>query len=147
MMNDVFPGGARPPIHLTQSESDIVSSLALRHEHNQPVVAAMLLEEIDRAEIHGDGALPDGVIALGSEVDFVDEKSFQLRTVKLVLPADANIALGRVSILTPIGAALYGLSSGQEIDWPDLSGNRRRLRILAVRRPVDDGETPAAARA
>jgi regulator of nucleoside diphosphate kinase len=135
MMDDVFTGGGRPPIHLSESESDLVGNLALRAEHKQPVVAAMLLAEIERAEIHRDDRLPDGVVTLGAEVEFVDEKSCQLRTVTLVMPAEANISLGRISILTPMGAALYGLSTGQSIDWPDLSGQPRRIRILAVRKP------------
>lgn len=134
-MNDVFTGGERPPIHLSERESDLVGNLALRAEHKHPVVAAMLLAEIERAEIHSDDQLPDGVVTMGAEVDFVDEKSSQLRTVQLVMPADANISLGRISILTPMGAALYGLSTGQSIDWPDLSGHPRRIRILAVRKP------------
>ena len=94
----------------------------------------MLLTEIERAEIHNSDTLPDGVVTLGAEVDFLDEKSHQLRTVRLVLPGEANIALGRISILTPMGAALYGLSAGQSIYWPDLEGQERRIRIVAVRR-------------
>jgi transcription elongation GreA/GreB family factor len=37
-----------------------------------------------------------------------------------------------------MGAALYGLSTGQSIDWPDLSGHPRRIRILGVREPEAD---------
>jgi regulator of nucleoside diphosphate kinase len=104
----------------------------------------MLLAEIDRAELHNRASLPDGVVTLGAEIDFVDEKSRQKRTVRLVLPGEANIALGRISILTPVGAALYGLSAGQSIDWPDLGGQERRITILAVRPPVEaDGEKAA----
>ena len=134
-MDVVQPGGTRPPIHLLASESDIVGNLALQAEHCQPVVAAMLLTEIERAEVHNRDTLPDGVVTLGAEVDFLDEKSHRLRTVRLVLPAAANIALGQISILTPVGAALYGLSTGQSIYWPDLEGRERRIRILAVRQP------------
>ncbi len=134
-MDVVQPGGARPPIHLLASESDIVGNLALQAEHRQPVIAAMLLTEIERAEMHSAATLPDGVVTLGSEVDFLDEKSHQLRTVRLVLPGEANIALGQISILTPMGAALYGLSAGQSIFWPDLEGQERQIRIFAVRQP------------
>jgi regulator of nucleoside diphosphate kinase len=134
----------RPPIHLLASESDMVGSLALQVEHRQPVVAAMLLEEIERAELHELETLPDTAITIGSEVDFVDERTNQMRTVELVLPARANIAEGRISILTPIGAALYGLTAGQSIDWPDLDGHERRIRIVRVRQPLD-GEPAAAA--
>jgi regulator of nucleoside diphosphate kinase len=134
-MDELIGGGHRPPIHLLDSESDLVGSLALQAEHNQPVVAAMLLAEIERAELHDAKSLPDNVVTLGSEVDFIDEKTHQLRTVRLVMPAEANIALGQISILTPVGAGLYGLMAGQSIDWPDLEGRDRRIKILAVKQP------------
>ena len=70
---DAFSGcRARPPIHLVDVESDLVGDLALRAEHQHPVVAAMLLTEIDRAELHSRSNLPEGVVTLGAEVDFVD---------------------------------------------------------------------------
>jgi len=134
----------RPAIHVLAEESDLVAGLALTTEQRQPVVAAMLLEEIERAELHELETLPDTAITIGSEVDFVDERTHQMRTVELVLPARANIAEGRISILTPIGAALYGLTAGQSIDWPDLDGHERRIRIVRVRQPLD-GEPAAAA--
>ena len=95
-----------------------VADLALNIEHRHPVVAAMLLDEIERAELHDPETLPDDAVTLGSDVDFVDDKTHQLRKVKLVLPAHANIAEGRISILTPMGAALYGLRAGSSIVWP-----------------------------
>jgi regulator of nucleoside diphosphate kinase len=128
-------GDARPPVHLLATESDMVANLALQTEHRHPVVAAMLLEEIERAELHDSDTLPKTAVTIGSQVDFVDEKTSQLRSVELVLPAKANIAEGRISILTPMGAALYGLAAGQSIDWPDLGGHERRIRILRVRQP------------
>jgi regulator of nucleoside diphosphate kinase len=137
-------GAVRPPLHLLAAESDMVATLALQVEHRQPVVAAMLLEEIERAELHEPGTLPETAVTLGSEVDFIDERTSQLRTVELVLPAMANIAEGRISILTPMGTALYGLTAGQSIDWPDLDGHERRIRILRVRQPSFD-EPPKAA--
>lgn len=137
-MGNHASGEMRPPIHLLAAESDMVANLALQVEHRNPVVAAMLLEEIERAQLHEAETLPDEAVTLGSEVDFIDEKAAQLRTVELVLPAAANIALGRISILTPMGAALYGLMAGQSIDWPDLDGHSRKIRIMRVRQPFDD---------
>lgn len=142
-MGTVPAGCSRPPLHLLASESDMVAALALQTEHRQPVVAAMLLEEIERAELHEPQTLPPEAVTLGSQIDFVDEKSHQLRKVELVLPAAANIAEGRISILTPMGAALYGLTAGQSIDWPDLEGRARRIRIVRVQQPFDG--SPAAA--
>lgn len=135
-------GEERPQIHLLASESDLVADLALHIEHRQPVVAAMLLAEIERAELHEEGTLPGDAIALGSEIDFVDDKTHQLRKVKLVLPVHANIAEGRISILTPMGAALYGLRSGSSIDWPDLDGKKRRITIVRVVQPAAADDAP-----
>ena len=56
--------GPRPPIHLLAAESDIVAGLALRSEGRQPVVAAMLLEEIERAELHDPETMPEGHVRL-----------------------------------------------------------------------------------
>ena len=136
-MADFNAGNARPQIHLLASESDLVADLALRAEHQQPAVAAMLLGEIDRAELHEPETLPEDAVRLGSDVDFVDEKTCQLRKVRLVVPALANIAEGRISILTPMGAALYGLRTNDSIDWPDLDGKSRKIRIVRVLQASD----------
>ncbi len=138
-MATVASGGARPPLHMLAAESDMVATLALQTEHRSPVIAAMLLEEIERAELHEPETLPDTAVTIGSVVDFIDERSGRVRKVQLVLPAQANIAEGRISILTPMGAALFGLTAGQAIDWPDLDGQERRIRILRVRQP-ESGE-------
>lgn len=135
-------GLERPPIHLLASESDVVAALALRSEHRQPVVAAMLLEEIERAELHDSETMPPGHARLNSCVSFVDEKTQKVREVQLVLPARANITAGRVSILTPMGAALYGLAAGHTIEWPDLNGNFRPILVIKVVQP--DGGTAEA---
>jgi len=133
-------GGERPPIHLLAAESDIIAGIALRAEHRQSVVAAMLLEEIERAELHDPDTMPGGHVGLNSFVAFVDERTQQLREVKLVLPGEANFAEGRISILTPMGAALYGLAAGYSIEWPDLSGRPRPIRIVRVTQPNDKGQ-------
>jgi regulator of nucleoside diphosphate kinase len=134
---------ARPQIHLLASESDLVADLALRLEHQQPAVAAMLLGEIDRAELYEPETLPADAVRLGSDVDFVDENTSQLRKIRLVLPALANIAEGRISILTPMGAALYGLRTGDSIDWPDLDGKSRKIRIVRVLQEGAESEQPS----
>jgi regulator of nucleoside diphosphate kinase len=54
------------------------------------------------------------------------------RQVTLVYPGEADIAEGKISILTSIGAALIGLSSGQSIDWTTRDGRVHRLRVETV---------------
>lgn len=132
----ISSGELRPPVHLLSSESDMVADLAVQSEHRSPVVAAMLLNEIYRAELHERDSLPPDAVTIGAKVSFVDERTGRLNKVELVLPAHANIAEGRISILTPMGAALFGLRTGNLIDWPDIHGTPRRLRIVKVVQPA-----------
>jgi regulator of nucleoside diphosphate kinase len=53
--------------------------------------------------------------------------------VSVVYPTEANIDEQRVSILTPVGAALIGMSPAQCIHWRDPDGRTRILTVLDVR--------------
>ena len=130
------PSADKPPIHLIDEDYDIIADLALSIERRSPELSKMLLDEINRAEIHERDALPPDVVAIGSEVEFLDVDAGTTRKVKLVLPAHADIEAGRVSILTSVGAGLIGLRKGQSIDWPCPSGRPRVLRVLNVSRPA-----------
>jgi len=125
----------RPAIHLIDSEYDTIADLALSIERQAPKLAKMLFDEIDRAEIHARGMLPRDVVTLGAEVEVLDEKTGATRRLRLVLPTEADVETGCVSILTPMGAGLIGLKKGQSIDWPYPSGDSRPLKILNVARP------------
>ncbi|WP_380873009.1 nucleoside diphosphate kinase regulator [Sphingomonas sp. DBB INV C78] len=125
----------KPPIRMIDAEADKLATLAMSVETRLPQVAELLLAEIDRAELHAADAMPADVVTMLSTVEFVDEGSGAVRTVSLVWPADADIAAGRISILTPVGAGLIGLSAGQAIRWPDRDGHERRLRITRVTPP------------
>ena len=71
-----------------------------------------------------------------SVVTFLDRGSDASRTVELVYPQEADIDAGKVSILTPVGAGLIGLSQGDSILWPDRDGHERWLEIVDVRAPA-----------
>jgi regulator of nucleoside diphosphate kinase len=58
--------------------------------------------------------------------------------VRLVLPAEADLDAGRISILTPVGAGLIGMRAGDEIDWPCPDGRPRILKIVDVRQSQGD---------
>lgn len=123
---------SRPPIILTEADAESLSGLAATVEDRLPELAAMLTGEIDRATVVADDALPGDVVRMNSTVEFEDENSGLARTVTLVYPAEADIELGKISILTPIGAGLIGLKTGQSIRWPDRDGNDHVLRIVKV---------------
>jgi regulator of nucleoside diphosphate kinase len=62
-----------------------------------------------------------------------------------VFPSDADIAERRVSVLTPIGAALIGLARGASISWETRTGQRRELTVIAVSPPQSNGSMAAEA--
>jgi regulator of nucleoside diphosphate kinase len=115
--------------------SDLVALEALIHqaaEGRDADSAARLDEELARATIVPDHALPRGRVALDSRVRFRDETTGRVRDVTLVLPAEAIPAEGRISVLSPIGSALIGLGIHDRIDWPLPGGKRSRLQVLDV---------------
>jgi regulator of nucleoside diphosphate kinase len=129
-------GAAMPPIRMIDSEADALTELTLQQQRDSLSFYELLLDEIDRATICERGAIASDVVTMGSSVTFRDEKSGAERTVRLVYPAEADIAAGRMSILTPVAAGLIGLSVGQSINWPDRGGVEHRLTIVAVEQPV-----------
>ncbi|HEX8821945.1 MAG TPA: nucleoside diphosphate kinase regulator [Archangium sp.] len=88
--------------------------------------------ELTRAVVVEPTEVPPDVVTMNSRVVYQDEESNETREVTLSYPKDASLEQGRVSVLAPVGAALLGLSVGQEIDWLVPGGRHKRLRILAV---------------
>ncbi|MGZ8347417.1 MAG: GreA/GreB family elongation factor [Allosphingosinicella sp.] len=127
-----------PSIRLVDAEADLLADLALVLESHSPGLAQLILDEVDRAEIVSARDLAPDTVRIGSEVEFVNEANGRVHRVRLVLPFEADIAEGAISVLTFAGAGLIGLSAGQSIAWPDAGGNVRMLRILSVRPPVAD---------
>jgi regulator of nucleoside diphosphate kinase len=125
-------GTAKPPIHISETDYALIASQAMRLEATAPQVAEMLLDEIDRAEVHSRDELPGDVVTLGSVVTFVDESTGVRRCVQIVLPADADIERSSLSIGSHVGAGLIGLRAGQSIHWPCPDGRPRTLRIVDV---------------
>jgi len=124
---------ARPDIILAATDAERLSALALQMEDAAPMAASLLLDEIERAEIRADAAMPDDVVRMHSIVRFRDAAHGAERTVLLVYPAEADISVGKISALSLVGAGLIGLSASQEILWPDMDGRARMLKIMKVK--------------
>lgn len=126
----------KPQIVVTKSDHAILLGLAEAVSAHDEDVAEALISELERAKIVADARIAETVVRLGSTV--VYESEGIARTVTLVLPVDADISKGRVSILTPIGTALLGLSPGQSIDWRARDGRGHRLTVNEVRADTGD---------
>ncbi|MBR1122859.1 nucleoside diphosphate kinase regulator [Bradyrhizobium lablabi] len=121
-----------PDIRVTESDSRRLSSLANSSMELFPRVAHFLAREIERASVVADEKELRGVVRMGSKVAYRDDETGIAREVVLVYPHEANIELSRISILTPVGAALIGLSAGQRIEFQTPGSGTRSVTVLAV---------------
>lgn len=126
--------GLTPPLVIDAAYYERLRGFARLAMRDAPEVAQRLLDEVERAEVVPSDEMPSDVVTIGSLVTYQDTQSGSIRTVRLVLPAEAEPAAQRISVVSPIGAALIGLSVGQTIDWQLREGERRCLRVRAVQR-------------
>lgn len=71
------------------------------------------------------------VVTMDSFVAVQDLSSGHIRHVGLTYPGETDPARDEVSVLSPLGAALLGLSEGQSIGWRT---ERAPWREISVRR-------------
>ncbi|MFL5358509.1 nucleoside diphosphate kinase regulator [Archangium sp.] len=95
-------------------------------------LADTLDAELLRAEVVEPSLVPPDVVTMNSRVVYRDEDTGETREVTLSYPKDASLEQGRISVLAPVGAALLGLSVGQDIEWQQPGGRHKRLRIVSV---------------
>lgn len=133
----------KPPITVSRTDSDRLSRLAASFSDRNPGVAEELLAELDRAKVVEDGRLSSDVVRMGSSLRFTSDLG-EDRHVTLVFPGEADIAEGKVSILTPIGVALIGLSAGQSIDWAARDGRPHLLTVESVEGPASGAASSEA---
>lgn len=123
---------ARPRIVIASTEHAQLLTLADKALDAQPRVAEFLLDELHRAFVVPDGTCAANVVRIGSRVVYREESTARVRRVTLTYPHAANIDLDRVSVLTPIGAALIGMSVAQAIEWPTPDGRKDAITVLDV---------------
>lgn len=89
-----------------------------------------LEQELDRAEVVEQDAIPRDVVTMNSEVLLKDLDSGEEKVYRLVFPGPFR-GENSVSILAPIGTAMLGYRMGAVIEWRVPKGVRR-LKIVKV---------------
>ncbi|RYZ13743.1 MAG: hypothetical protein EON61_06180 [Alphaproteobacteria bacterium] len=132
-----------PDIAVPQSDHTRLLRLAETLSRRCADLGNRLFQALERAEI-----LPDdtrrAIVRMGTSLDYETENG-DTRTVTLLFPHDEDISVGRVSVLTPVGVALLGLSAGHEMDscarWPGPALESHESRLASrtcCRRDRDD---------
>src|SRR4051812_39324088 len=130
-MRDVVRTRSVPQIIVSSVDCDRLTDLATASLERLPEVANELLSEMDRAKVVEADAVPTDVVRMGSTVTFTSDDG-HTRTLKLVYPAEESLDEHRLSVMTPVGAALIGLSEGQSISWTARDGRHHRLTVTRV---------------
>ncbi|HEY7884028.1 MAG TPA: nucleoside diphosphate kinase regulator, partial [Cellvibrionaceae bacterium] len=81
-----------------------------------------LLDELERAYLVEPDKIPPNVVTMRSQVTFTLLSTGKVCRYTLVYPKDLDGSEGQLSVFTPVGSALLGLSVGQEIEWPLATG-------------------------
>ncbi len=122
----------KPNIRISKADHARLSALANTIAGHNPDVSDELLAELDRAQLIPNDNVSTDIVQMGTTVTFKPDTG-DTKTVTLVFPGDADISKGKISILTPIGTALLGLSVGQSITWMARNGQLHELSVLAVK--------------
>lgn len=83
-----------------------------------------LLGELETARILDQGDMPKDIIRFNSTVTIASKDGWG-RTFQLVTPTHSDVKNDKISILTPMGAAVMGYAEGDSILWEFPSGEQK----------------------
>lgn len=72
------------------------------------------------------------VITMYSQIEIVDLNSRRRQKLTLCYPRDAEPSLGFISVLSPVGASLLGLSVGSVAHWRTPNGDECAAEVAAL---------------
>lgn len=102
----------------------------------QKIAIKKLLNELKAATLKPELEMPQDVVRLNSTVTFrMPEMS--LKRFKIVAPEESDVSQKRLSLLSPMGLALFGYAQGDEVEWQFPSGIRT-ISIVAVEQPKSE---------
>jgi regulator of nucleoside diphosphate kinase len=123
----------RPEIQLTRSDFRGLDQLTATYATARARrVVDFLVGELSRARVVDAGRIAPNVVTMHSDVIFRDEETGRERTVTLVYPNEHASHEDALSVLTPLGAALIGMSAGQTISFETSDGRARRVSVVRV---------------
>lgn len=94
-----------------------------------------LARELETALTVDEAEMPADVVRLNSIVT-IDSTFNGKQTFQIVLPSQSDIARKKLSLLAPMGMALFGYATGDQVSW-DFPSGRHDISIVEVEQPKD----------
>ena len=111
-----------PSIFASTDDFQALSALSKTLQGAAAPGPSLLTAEVSRLSVvDPEGRAP--FVRLGSRVTYCDRQR-RVRTARIVMPGTSSIHEHCVSITTPIGAALLGLTVGDVFSWWTTGGSR-----------------------
>lgn len=92
----------------------------------------ILARELRRARIVPSHEVPLGLVTMHSTVRYREGPEGATRIARLVYPGEEDNSDRTISVLTPLGSALIGLSAGQSFEFEDVDGKEKTITVLDV---------------
>jgi regulator of nucleoside diphosphate kinase len=121
----------RTPVILSEDDFRMLKQFAEQFPGQGKENEMTLSYELNRATVVGENDLPEGCVRLNSLVKVKELGSNRDMEFSIVMPALANMAEKKISVLTPMGAALIGLCKGEKVQWKMPAG-MKHFEILEV---------------
>lgn len=119
-------------IVLTCTDHQRLSAFAGSARNGFPQVSEALSLELERARIVEPSQIPANVVTMNARLTVREEQTGKTRTFTLVYPREEDSRVGKLSVLTPAGVALLGLSAGDTATWTTRDGQVKRLTVCEV---------------
>ena len=104
---------------------------ALAAKHRDAASLKDLAHELAIAETVDPKSVPSDVVTMNSRVVVKDMETGESSEYTLVFPEQADVARGRLSVVSPIGTAILGYSKGDTITW-QTPGGPRQIQIVDI---------------
>lgn len=91
-----------------------------------------LADWFESAEVMSSRAAPGDLVTMNSRVEIVDVHTHHRQVLTICYPGDAEPAAGLISVLSPVGSSLLGLSVGEVASWLTPYGEGCAAQILAI---------------
>ena len=121
---------SKATIYLTELDLTRLENAAARAGSSSPL-ADLVDDLIARANVVPGNKIPADVATLNSVVRVIDE-SGAAQDWTLVYPEEANVAAAKLSVLSPMGAALLGRRAGNKVTYTAPNGAEHTLRLEAI---------------
>jgi regulator of nucleoside diphosphate kinase len=119
------------PVIISEDDYKLLKQFAEQFPASGQHGEMTLSYELNRAIVVDNDELPEGCVRLNSTVKVRELSANQEMQFSIVMPSLADIKEKKISVLTPMGAALIGLCKGEKVRWKVPAGIKH-FEILDV---------------